>query len=153
MTNELATILHKLDRDAEERAEEREWKRIQMEKEEERKRMVLEAELEEKRREQERRHEIQMQSMMLIIYNSCNVCSILLHKIYPFTDLLLLQCPFCLLVMTCLHTYHLAVPLMTLINFVHTLQLITHQMIINIALLITCLHAYNYKLIYCVIHC
>ena len=64
MTNELATILHKLDRDAEERAEEREWKRIQMEKEEERKRMVLEAELEEKCREQERRHEIQMQSMM-----------------------------------------------------------------------------------------
>ena len=52
MTNELATILYKLDRDAEERAEEREWKRIQMEKEEERKRMVLEAELEEKRREQ-----------------------------------------------------------------------------------------------------
>ena len=102
MINELATILHKLDRDAEERAEEREWKRIQMEKEE-RKRMVLEAELEEKRREQERRHEIQMQSMMfLIIYNSCNVCSILLHKIHPFTDLLLLQCPFCLLMMTCL---------------------------------------------------
>ena len=61
MANELATILHKLDRDAEERAEERERKR---EKEEERKRMVLEAELEEKRREQERRHEMQMQAMM-----------------------------------------------------------------------------------------
>ena len=64
MANELATILHKLDRDAEERAEERERKRLQMEKEEERKRMVLEAELEEKRREQERRHEMQMQAMM-----------------------------------------------------------------------------------------
>ena len=64
MTNKLATILHKLDRDAEERAEEREWKRIQLEKEEERKRMVLEAELEEKCREQKRRYEIQMQSMI-----------------------------------------------------------------------------------------
>ena len=56
MANELATILHKLDRDAEERAEEREWKRLQIEKEEERKRMVLEAELEEKHRDQEQRH-------------------------------------------------------------------------------------------------
>ena len=121
MTNELATILHKLDRDAEERAEEREWKRIQMEKEEERKRMVLEAELEEKRRERNVDMKFRCSLRCLIIYNSCNVCSILLHKIHPFTDLLLLQCPFCLLVMTCLCTYHLAVPLMILINFVHTL--------------------------------
>ena len=64
MANELATILHKLDRDAEERAEERGRKRLQIEKEEERKRMVLEAELEEKRRDQEQRHEMQMQAMM-----------------------------------------------------------------------------------------
>ena len=36
ITNELASILHKLDRDAEGCPEEREWKRIQMEKEKER---------------------------------------------------------------------------------------------------------------------
>ena len=64
MANELVTILHKLDRDAEERADERERKRLLIEKEEERKRLVLEAELEEKRREQERKHEMQMQAMM-----------------------------------------------------------------------------------------
>ena len=64
MANELATILHKLDRDAEERADEREQKRLLIEKEEERKRLILEAELEEKRREQERKHEMQMQGMM-----------------------------------------------------------------------------------------
>ena len=64
MINELATILHKLGRDADEHAEEREWKRIQMEKEEERKKMALEAKLEEKHKEQKHRHEIQMQSMM-----------------------------------------------------------------------------------------
>ena len=64
MANELATILHKLDRDAEERADERERKRLLIEKEEERKRLILEAELEEKRREQERKHEMQMQAMM-----------------------------------------------------------------------------------------
>ena len=64
MANELATILHKLDRDAEERADERKRKRLLIEKEEERKRLILEAELEEKRREQERKHEMQMQAMM-----------------------------------------------------------------------------------------
>lgn len=64
MATELATILHKLDRDAEERAEERERKRLISEKEEERKRLILEAELEEKRREQERKHEMNMQAMM-----------------------------------------------------------------------------------------
>ena len=64
MASELAAILHKLDRDAEERADERERKRLLIEKEEERKRLVLEAELEERRREQERRHEMQMQEMM-----------------------------------------------------------------------------------------
>lgn len=64
MATELATILHKLDRNAEERADERERKRLLIEKEEERKRLVLEAELEEKRREQERKHEMQMQAMM-----------------------------------------------------------------------------------------
>ena len=64
MANELATILHKLDRDAEERADERERKRLLIEKEQERKRLILEAELEEKRREQERKHEMQMQAMM-----------------------------------------------------------------------------------------
>lgn len=64
MANEVVTILHKLDRDAEERADERKRKRLLIEKEEERKRLVLEAELEEKRREQERKHEMQMQAMM-----------------------------------------------------------------------------------------
>ena len=94
MANELATILHKLHRDAEERAEERERKRLQMEKEEERKRMVLEAELEEKCREQERRHEMQMQAKMLIICNSCNLCSILLHITHHYMDRQLTRCPF-----------------------------------------------------------
>ena len=60
MANELVTILHKLDRDAEELANEREWKRLLIEKEEERKRLVLESQLEEKQREQERKHEMQM---------------------------------------------------------------------------------------------
>ena len=45
MADELATILHKLDRDAEERADERE---LLIEKEEERRRLILKAELEEK---------------------------------------------------------------------------------------------------------
>ena len=54
MGSELAMILHKLDRNAEERADERERKRLLIEKEEERKRLILEAELKEKRREQER---------------------------------------------------------------------------------------------------
>ena len=120
MTNELATILCKLHRDAEELAEEMEQKRIQMKKEEERKRMVLEAGLEEKCREQDHRHEIQMQSMMF------NYLQQLQSMHYPaahnhlFMYFLLLQRPFCLLVMTCPLTYHLAVPLMTLINFMHT---------------------------------
>ena len=64
MASEIATILHKLDRDAEEQADESEKKRLLIEKEEERKRLILEAELEEKRREQERKHEMQMQAMM-----------------------------------------------------------------------------------------
>ena len=64
MANELATILHKLEQDADERADEREKKRLVIEKEEERKRLILEAELEEKRRAQERKHEMEMQSMM-----------------------------------------------------------------------------------------
>ena len=64
MANELATILHKLEQDADERADEREKKRLIIEKEEERKRLILEAELEEKRRAQERKHEMEMQSMM-----------------------------------------------------------------------------------------
>ena len=64
MASELATILHKLDKDAEERADERERKRLLIEKEEERKRLKLEADLEERRREQERKHEMQMQAMM-----------------------------------------------------------------------------------------
>ena len=64
MVNEFTTILHKLDKDAEERADERERRRLLIEREEERKRLVLEAELEEKRREQERRHEMNMQTMM-----------------------------------------------------------------------------------------
>jgi len=65
MTGELAHIFYKLEKDADERAEERDRKRLLIEKEEERKRLTLEAELEERRREQERRHEMQMQSMML----------------------------------------------------------------------------------------
>ena len=64
MESELATILYKLDRDAEEQAGERERKRLLIEKEEERKRLMLEAKLEEKRKEQERKHEMQMQAMM-----------------------------------------------------------------------------------------
>ena len=50
MANELATILRKLEQGADERADEREKKRLMIEKEEERKRLILEAELEEKRR-------------------------------------------------------------------------------------------------------
>ena len=65
MDNELTTILHKLDKDAEELADERERRRLLLEREEERKRLVLEAELEEKWREQEKRHEMTMQAMML----------------------------------------------------------------------------------------
>ena len=64
MANELATILHKLEQDTDERADEREKKRLIIEKEEERKRLILEAELEEKKRAQERNHEMEMQSMM-----------------------------------------------------------------------------------------
>ena len=48
MANELATILHKLDRDAEERADERERKRLLIKKE----------------KRKERKHEMQMQAMM-----------------------------------------------------------------------------------------
>jgi len=54
MATGLATILHKLDRDAEERAEERERKQLISKKEGKEKRLILEAELEVKRREQER---------------------------------------------------------------------------------------------------
>ena len=69
MANKLATILHKLEQDADERADEREKKHFIIEKEEERKRLILEAELEEKRRAQERKHEMEMQSMM---FSKCN---------------------------------------------------------------------------------
>ena len=119
MANELATILHKLDRDAEERAEERERKRLQIEKEEERKRMVLEAELEEKRRDQEQRHEMQMQAMMFhylqqlqsVQYPSAHNPSLYGSSTHamPFFPLGGDTPPYFL-------TCHLAVPLMTLIN-------------------------------------
>ena len=68
MSTELATVLFKMDKEADERWEERERRHLMIEKEEERKRLQLEAELEEKRREQERRHELQMQSMMLSFF-------------------------------------------------------------------------------------
>ena len=71
LSTELATVLFKMDKEAHERWEENErWEEkerwhLLIEKEEERKQLQLEAELEEKRGEQERRHELQMQSMML----------------------------------------------------------------------------------------
>ena len=51
MASELAMILHKLDRNAEEQADKRERKQLLIEKEEERKRLVLDAESEERRGE------------------------------------------------------------------------------------------------------
>ena len=51
MSTELATVLFKMDKEADERWEERERRRLMIEKEEERKRLQLEAELEEKRSE------------------------------------------------------------------------------------------------------
>ena len=119
MASELATILHKLDKDAEEQADERERKQLLVEKEEERKRLKLEADLEERRREQERKHEMQKMQAMMFTY--------LQQLQYPnHNPSLYGSSTHTFSLMTFHLTFHLTAPLMTHIN-INTL----HKVVIS----------------------